>query len=686
MTSTQPSTKSTQFKLPLEVATFDWRVTRVQFMLGFLITFITFALVAQSYFTTPFLPEEYLAVGRLLSDGSAEVNPSIGLNADPFLYIQLLLFSHHGWWYRTIGFVITGLSALTIGLITMELTSHYGNRTGASAAIFASLLFMTMPLHNPLTFPATLFPVLLSNLFALVAVFVDLRFRLVRETGYFFVALLCAVVAGALDPRGIVIATIGLVLSRLVLNLNENRSPGGPLHSYVGTSIYFLAMILFLAPHVIITQSEPTSINSAIEFVSIVFGGSEEGRFIQRVLPILFVTVFGVATLRLLLGALWLRPIVFTFAWFLSALAAWCLLGLGLDKGGFNIDHSATQGLYLAPALSMLLALLAIPAVDTLSKRARTGLTILGCAVASAIVVGWGSMVAEDVDNNYLRARELGLFKMEMTKRMEKTGGKLVVINPPLSIGLNEQKLTARSRDDDEHTLHAMLCSPLNGQSMLVDSKRGSPNAFVRLSKRDRDAVDPAARAITDFYVWTGENGRLMPIYYAGAGSIHLTADGSFKTEPHRTARVNKDEWAQVESGQPFVERSANGLRLNAGKDTDLLVWLPLHVTLDPTKAATISVDVAGNSSTMNPEVSPLSVIFKGRNSDEVGEFELNAKPRSNTLTASTKGVADWNKHSGITALGVKLKAGSPSITITAIDASRINRVDTTQGTKSNEQ
>jgi hypothetical protein len=699
MTTVQTTRTAQPFKLALEVATFDWRSPRVQFFLGFLLTLVTFALVTQEYFATRFLAQEYFAVGKLLTDGVSTIEPSTGMTANPLLYLQLISFTHHAWWYRIICFGATALAAMSVGLITLELTIRYGNRIGAAPALFAALLYLAVPYENSLTMPATMLPVLLSNFFALFAVFLDLRFRLLRENGYYLLALLSLVLAGVLDVDGIVVSTLGLALTRFLVVETERRNHGGPLLSYVGLTIYFLVMILFLVPHATMALAGEPSAASVLAFLSTIASGSLQIKIIQRVLPVLLITTFSIVTIRLVIGSLWLRPILFAGTWSAASIAAWILL---------RLDANSTQscaGIFLAPPICMLLAMCALPAVDTLTRKMRITLTTIGTLVLSTVIVFWGILVEDDIRDNYIQARDLGLFKVELTKRTEITAGKLAVINPPFEVSPtgfhrpskptaakpakiettevdsvegeanaaefnNPEAVLAEKRGNDEVILQAMLCSQLNGQPILVETKRRLPIAFIRINKIEQATSKEPAAAVTDFYVWMKETGQLMPVYYSGAKSVHLQADETVKVEPAGAARIKSDQWAQIQNGRPYVETSANGLRLNAGDSEDLTVWLPMHRALDPTRAGTIFVTCAPLKFA---EASPLSLVFKGKDAEEIGSIELHKSNSENsrettTLQANTKGIADWNKHNSIAALGVKLQAGNPGVVIKSID------------------
>ena len=678
--SNRTAEKKDDYKLALEVATFDWKSTRIQFFLGFLLTLVLLALVVQEFFATRFLPQEYIAVGKMLADGVPNIPFEVGLNSNPLFYIQLMLFNHHAWWYRTVSFVVTSLTAMSVGLITLDITIRYGNRIGASSALFAALLYLLIPHNNSLTMPVTMLPALLANFFGLFAVFLDLRFRLLRENGYYLLALLSLILAGVCDSTAIVVAMLGLAFSRSFIAETEKRNASGPLRTYVGLSVYFLATMLFLVPHSALMLSTRPSTQTAMSFLSAIFSGETELKYVQKLLPILTVTTFGIATLRLVIGSLWLRPILFALIWSASSLAAWSILNLGASSA------YAVAGIFLSPPVCILLALAALPAVDTLNRKARLFLTFTGSCIISAIVVLWGVVVAEDVRKNYDQARELGLFKVELTKRMEKTAGKLAIINPPLDFvfGGRRKKLDSpgaalvERRDREDTILQAMLCSPLTGQPLEVETNRRLPSAFIRVNKVEQKSSSDPAAGVTDFYVWSYENGRLMPIYYSGVRQTHLKVNEKIRVEPDEAVGIKAEEWAQVQSGEPFYEFVSSGVRLNSGSKKDITVWLPMREYLDPTKAGDLEVTCTPSQSATGPQSKSngLSLVFKGKDSDEVGSIELQPfqpaiDARRAKLIAETKGIADWNKHNGISALGVRLSAGSPSVVVESIDTAQ---------------
>lgn len=687
-----PLAQSAQpFKMTLEAAVFDWRSMRVQFALGFVFSLIFLALVVQEFFATRFLPQDYVAVEQLLPQLKSllELHSPSDWSTNPILLFEVLLFKHHAWWYRAATFVVTALSALTTGLITLDISIRYGNRIGAAAAVFAALLFVTVPLHTSLLEPMAMLSIALSNLLALYAVFLEMRFRLLRETRYFWLALLALVVSGVCDVRGAVAAVLGIGLCRLFITENDNKMNAGPLQSYIGMTIFFLAALVFVATHLSVTalgglQPGPDIIT---EFLTPLITGETIGvqgfgKLLQRAMPILFATVFSIATIRVILGSIWLRPLVFAGSWLFSLLASWQVLKFTGSAEG----SQALSPIFLAPPFCILLSLSALPAIDCLTKKSRIWLTAIGGIVLSGVIFCWGLLLVVQLHDSFDRARELMLFKLQLAHRMQSTEGKLAVINPPFDTSKEIENVAEHGiesdeipdlRDREERIFLGLLDSPLNSQVIPTVARRRQIFSFVRLAKTEHATPDPRipATSVTDYYVWSNELRRLMPVYYVGASGIRIDINATIKrrlqTEPKEISKIPANDWEQLPSGQGYIERLPGGLGLYSGDKDDLLVSFP-HELLDPTKVKLVKVRCSKQS---GDRKSPVYLIFKGVDSNDTGVIQLHAAGYDQNgdaiLEASTRGVAEWTRHSSIESIGVKLPAGGQGIILKSIETTR---------------
>ena len=691
MTMTKPSTQVAQpFKLTLESAFFDWRSMRVQFALGFAIIMICFALVTQEFLATRFLPQEYVAVGRLLPHVSSALDfTKAEWSTNPLLLLEVMVFTHHAWWYRAMTFAVMALTALTTGLITLDISIRYGNRIGAAPAVFAALLFAIMPLHSSLVLPGDLLSIGLSNLLALYSIFLDMRFRLLKETRYYWIALLSLILAGILDPRGAVVAVLGIVLCRLFITESGKRIRAGILDSYIGLILFFLATLIFVCTHLAvvsdgIVKDVPGSVHTFLTplFTGKTIGLENFGRVLQAALPILIATIFSITTVRLIIGSMWLRPLFFAGSWLASLLISIQVLKLT----GAADASTALSAIFLAPPLCILLSLSALPAIDVLTKRSRIFFTALGALALSGVIFCWGLLLLVQIHDSFARARELTLFKIQLSHRMQSTEGKLVVINPPfdtteeieqISIAGEIKAELPENRDREERIFSGLLDSPLANQVIPIAARRRQPIGFVRLSKKEHATPDPKvpATAVTDYYAWSKELGRLMPIYYVGAANVKITVNPDslkrVKTEPREISKIPSNQWEQLPIAQGYIEKLTEGAGLHAGEKEDLLVWFP-HELLDPTKSNLVRVHCSRRN---GGRKSPVYLIFKGKDSDDVGVIQLRlSTPDQNGDTvfeATTRGFAEWNRHSAISSLGIKLPAGSEGIVLKSIETMR---------------
>lgn len=97
--------------------------------------------------------------------------------------------------YHVTNIVMFATCAIFVSLIALELTGMYGNRSRASVAIWAGLLFAVDPLHVESVTWIIGRVDLLCSVFYFASVFCFLRFRLVRDRVFLISALLCFFIA-----------------------------------------------------------------------------------------------------------------------------------------------------------------------------------------------------------------------------------------------------------------------------------------------------------------------------------------------------------------------------------------------------------------------------------------------------------------------------------------------------------
>ncbi len=664
-------------KLTLEVAAFNWRSARVQFALGFSLVLIFTALLFQEFFATRFLLSEYMNIGNLLAttDPANTVRSSIPFTTDPITSVQVLLFEHHSWLYRVATFVVAAATALVIGLIQFDTILRFGNRTGAGAAIFSTLLYMTMPFGNSLSLPTTALPVLLSQLAGLCAVYLDMRARFLKETPFLYAALIALLLSGVLDAHGVAIAITGIICQRVMLpDTDRISTAGGQPERSLLRSIPFLYLLVGLAyfvPICIGRNWAPETLDLSQLSISDDTGGLIPYRLFHKIMPPLIVTVFGIGLVRTTIGSVWLRALFFPVAWLIG------LFLLGPTLGGFTAENPSM--LFFAPPICMILASAALPCIDTINRRMRVAMTIVGCLVLSAIVVISGSVSAHTLHQQCVEARDLSFFKVELARHFASTGGRLVVVNPPFSKSNRETsefvrddstkglaQALSRLRDQDTIAYQCLLNSPISNQKSQVTTLRKIPSAFVRLAHEATAREDDRSSKVTDYFAWDKDARQLMPIYYVGSDALRLDLTDSATVEKLQSSpsvvRVKDKEWAEIPRGKAFLEIEEKGIRMNSGQSEDLSVWFS-HQALDPTKIGRVVV-----KSETSPISSELGVflLFKGTEDDDIGAIPLSRA--GDALIAETRGISEWHKHKSIVAVGIKLSAGSPAVVLSSLE------------------
>lgn len=142
-------------------------------------------------------------------------------------FVDYLFFQANAWGYHLVNLLLLFASSLFVGLIGLELSGMRGNRLGASAAVWAALLFVVYPLHLEASAWIVGRVDLLCTLFSLISIFAYLRFRLLREKYLFKISMLAFVLAMASKEMA---ATVPLVIAACEILLypyfGENPSAG----------------------------------------------------------------------------------------------------------------------------------------------------------------------------------------------------------------------------------------------------------------------------------------------------------------------------------------------------------------------------------------------------------------------------------------------------------------------------
>jgi len=124
-----------------------------------------------------------------LSSGSPSRDPLtlLSMTADCMLWHQ------EASGYFVTNFLIYASLMALVALVMLELTGLSGNRSGSAGAIWAALLFAVAPYVSSDIFIVRSRESMFGELFLLAAIFCLLRYRLIRESWYRHLALICLI-------------------------------------------------------------------------------------------------------------------------------------------------------------------------------------------------------------------------------------------------------------------------------------------------------------------------------------------------------------------------------------------------------------------------------------------------------------------------------------------------------------
>ncbi|MBX9723122.1 MAG: glycosyltransferase family 39 protein, partial [Candidatus Obscuribacterales bacterium] len=133
------------------------------------------------------------------------------------LLFDQILFAGKAWGFHLSNIILLWGCSLMVGLTGLELSGLKGNRLGASAAIWAALMFAVYPLHLEASAWIIGRVDLLCTFFYLTSVFCYLRFRLVRERSYFNFSLASFAAAMACKEMAVTLPLV-ITVAELVLH------------------------------------------------------------------------------------------------------------------------------------------------------------------------------------------------------------------------------------------------------------------------------------------------------------------------------------------------------------------------------------------------------------------------------------------------------------------------------------
>ena len=362
-------------------------------------------------------------------------NSPVMLSYRPLVSVSLFI-DYLIWGANAFGFHLTNLilywgCSLMVGLIALELTGMRGNRLGAAAPFWAALLFSVYPLHLESAAWIIGRVDLLCTLFTLISVWGYFRFRLLREKYLFHLSLASFVVAILCKEPAVVLPAVisaaEILLAPYWPDDNtiefrpraQSRRLSGVLSYWVIVGMYFPIRWAILGTMVGGYGGSPLAALKHLfdkgtleriffpENLDLIrrFGFWDLRQKLDTVLKCAYIGIAGLGLVRLLTSTASWRIILFLLSWlFLSIVPALQIWQISPNLVGSRLFFMAS-----AP-FAILLAFLALPAIDIIKKQTAKMVSIAGAVLLFVVLAVWSFCLQFDQQSWVIAGKSISKF------------------------------------------------------------------------------------------------------------------------------------------------------------------------------------------------------------------------------------------------------------------------------------
>lgn len=631
------------------------------------------------------------------------------------LFLDYLAFGYNAWGFHLINILLLWACSVPLGLICMELSGLRGNRLGAAAAIWSILLFAVYPLHLEATAWIIGRVDLLCTFFYLLSIFAYLRFRLLREKFYFYLALLSFIGAFFSKEMAVTLPAVITAAELLLYPLfQENNSPEFAAKRKTWRMACLLSFwavfgILFgirtialggtvvggygtgghLNPGDILAKfGERSSIDRILFPVNLDIlsrsGQWDLKEMLVKVSKGAYALILSSALLRVFLQAINWRIMAFLLVWMLAALAP----TFQIWQISPNLVGSRLFFLSSAPFV-ILLSFLALPAIDAVKPTIAKILSALGAIGLFILVCVWSYWLQVDLKAWTGAAACLQTFKTEALQHLSSTDGKILFLNLPgdysgagmLSRGDYLKFLLSQSKEGkDAIEKRVMVLEPGANQAHFDYSLALAAALKDRSIKRVLQWK--AATGINDtgsLSVWSAPDPTPVdaPEREIEATGFKLQSLSDQEEENYlqvpaskleQLTATEKDEWTVEEDGRS-IRKSDNGIVIKPGKHgINLIFNVGASSTLNATAAQIKGKSVSG-------QVPALTFLWSASHAKSANAkiefqqtpFQLGSAEQNKTIIALGEN-KDWALTGLVNWVGIHLPKGDYEIELSQIE------------------
>lgn len=636
-------------------ARLDFVSCKTQFCIGVVLIFVAAFTTFASTFGIGFLGDDFLHLEYVSTAFRGNWMPFLNnftgnwANSDvmksyrPLTSLSLFL-DYAIWGLNPVGFHLTNI-LLTIGcavftsLVALELTGQRGNRLGATAAVWSGLLFCVYPLHAESVAWVIGRVDLLCTLFYLASLFCYLRFRLLREAPYRTASYLCFLAALCSKEVAVTLPVV-ILLAELLICKNYERTRTGEAEGagtaakrqrsdhIINVAGFFMVLFMFAFIRLILIGTLVGGYGDSVNLTAglanlankdsllkVIYPATEEFSIAPWINPVLLTAYAAIASsflVRLLQKSVYARAYIFVLLWLLvSILPAYQIWHIYPNLSGSRLFYLSS-----AP-MTILLALLAVPALDTMKKKHVKAALATGVVSLSVVFLSWCYLLSQDLQAWVSAGQQLQRLRTQAIDLINAAPLGAIVLLADLPTDYKGAMMVGR-----EQYLQIQLRPPFTREDltprMITTEPAGLGSHEFLWPGHLNDALNsPNVRP----YKWYAREAKFIPFgNTTGSGEYTFKADESsaqhLKFEPPSVLLPSEDKWRVQAENVACATPLKNMIRIYPGKEK-VTVTLP-RTEIDPRKATVLSVrmDISGKDGCQGCNSEKLRFFFDAETND----------------------------------------------------------------------
>jgi hypothetical protein len=613
-------------------------------------------------------------------------------------FISLSFFTDYLLWgLNYVGFHVTNVvmftgCAIFVSLIALELTGMYGNRSRASVAIWAGLLFAADPLHVESVTWIIGRVDLLCSLFYFASVFCFMRFRLLRERMYLVLSLVFFFIALGSKEMAVTLPLVQTLVCLLPIKKTP-RTNETAIQKLLSSDLKFALLFwIELAGFSVMrlaflgsaiggygSTDAKTVLNSWRNFADrstiykIFVPVNEELHFDPKFIQVCwagFGMILATSLVRLCQSRKLLTPLSFLILWaVLAVLPTFQIWHIYPNLVGSRLFFTSSAPFCIA------LALCAIPSTDAMSRFATKIWTYFGAVALIIVFVCWSFVLQENLKPWQTAATQMQTFRQQLTALASELapGQRALLLNlPPDYQGAG---MVTRAWYVEQICRPPFAAHDTSNKFISIEPVVSGSHDFIWPGELEHLLGD---KTIAKKVIWNPAQGTFEPFTKRSTQSPNIVTINNFlgaTIEPADAWTSLEKEWRLQTDHQPGMEIHKDFRRLYPAKTSVkkgappvMTFWLPAHDINPLTQNyARLNMKLHGSEA----DLDRCRFVWKSKGLNLPGQIEHEAMIQRNsndTYYVWLGRYRGWCLNDAPTAVGLRLPAGVYCVDLKSIE------------------